>query len=819
MQQTQRNRPTQAGVWMVLAFFLGIALTFAGCPGGETPGEKSSTETTSGTETTAEVEKPTDVPSGPENAGPEPAEPEPTGQDAGLEPAGPEPSGPEPSGPEPPPKENDGSFGLTKRVPNTTCKLPGQPASLASMKIKVAFANLTFERPVYITHAPDGTDRIFVVEQAGIIKVFPNNPAATATKTFLDIKNITSRGGNEEGLLGLAFHPQYKTNGLFYVYYSSSAGGRSSIVSQLKVSANDPDKADRSSEKKILRVAQPYSNHNGGMIEFGPDGYLYIALGDGGSGGDPLKHGQNLGTLLGTILRIDVDRTDAGKAYAIPSDNPFVNQTGALPEIYAYGLRNVWRFSFDRLKGTLWAGDVGQSAQEEIDVIVKGGNYGWRGKEGTNCYDRSICNNSSYIDPIITHGRSEAKSITGGYVYRGSKLQSLYGAYVYGDFVSGKIWALRYDGKQVTEKKFLVDTFKGISSFGEDKDGEIYFTTFETRDGQGKIYTLEAATTNGGSPFPIRLSQTGCFSSLSPLQPAPGLIPYAVNVPLWSDGLDKRRWFALPGTKTITYKTQDGWEFPDDTVTLKHFSYQATQGDENTRRSVETRIFVKHNGEWRGYSYLWNKEQTDAVLVDGNVDVDIRQTNPQDPNNALNFTHTVPNRNECLQCHTEAAGRVLGLETLQMNRNFDYNGVLDNQLRAMNHIKLFNPALPTEPSKLPSLQPIEGTNLPLDKRARSYLHANCAYCHRPGVAGVADTNLLYQTLLKDMKSCNVTPQKGDLGVSGAKILVPKNPDSSTLLLRMAKRGKDQMPQIGTKLVHKEAVALLRQWIQSIQSCP
>lgn len=814
----QKLNPKHNGVvWVVIVAFFVLVLSLAGCPGGTTPGDEAGAESQTGQESVTQTEAGKE-PAGQEaTQGQEPSGQEPTGKDAGTEPTVKE-AGPEPSGPEAPPKDGDKSYGLTKRVPNTTCKLPGEPSSLAPMKIKVAFPNLTFERPVYLTHAPDGTDRIFVLEQAGKIKVFQNQANTRTTKTFLDISNITSRRSNEEGLLGLAFHPQYKTNGLFYVYYSNRTRSHRSIVSQFKVSSNDPDKADRNSEKQIIVVSQPYSNHNGGMIEFGPDGYLYIAYGDGGSGGDPQNYGQRTNTLLGKIVRIDIDRPSGGKAYGVPSDNPFVNQSGVLPEIWATGLRNVWRFSFDRLNGTLWAGDVGQNAEEEIDVITKGGNYGWRVVEGNRCYNPRNCDKSKYIGPIITHGRSEAKSITGGYVYRGSKQQSLYGAYIYGDFVSGKIWALRYDGKKVTEKRFLVDTFKGISSFGEDKDGEVYFTTFETRAGQGKIYALEPATPTQNN-FPTRLSQTGCFTSLAPLQPAPGVIPFGVNVQLWSDGLDKLRWFALPGTSTITYQAKDGWKFPDDSVTIKHFSYQTAKGDENSRRNVETRIFVKHKGEWRGYSYLWNKDQSDAILVDGNVDVDIRQTNAQNPNQALNFTHTIPNRNECLQCHTEAAGRVLGLETLQMNRNFDYSGVIDNQLRALNHIKIFNPPLPAEPAKLPALKQMDDSNADVAQKARSYLHANCAYCHRPGVAGVADTNLLFDTVLKDTKTCNVTPQKGDLGVNGAKILVPGKPDSSTLFLRTAKRGKDQMPQIGTKRVHDAAVSLLRQWIAGIKSCP
>lgn len=717
------------------------------------------------------------------------------------------------------PPDDTRPYGLQQRTPNTTCAVQGTPPNLEVMQIRKAFPNLpNFTGALYLVAAPDGTNRIFVIEQPGIIRVFDNQSNVSTTQVYLDIRSKTSRASNEEGLLGLAFHPQYKTNGYFYVYYSfRDPNTHYSIVSRFKVSAQDPNQADSTSEFEIFRIEQPYGNHNGGMISFGPDGYLYIALGDGGSGGDPHNHGQNLSTLLGAILRIDVNKPSGNLAYTIPPDNPFVQRANARGEIWAYGLRNVWRFSFDRLTGDLWAGDVGQSQREEIDLIVKGGNYGWRRMEGTLCYD-GPCNPADYIAPIVEHDRNDAKSITGGYVYRGKKIPQLYGAYVYGDFVTGKIWALRYDGKKVTEQKFLVDTFKGISSFGEDRDGELYFTSFENASGLGHIYTLEPKAIGNPSSFPLQLSQTGCFTTLRPLKPAPGVIPYDVNVPLWSDHLDKQRWFALPGNSQIQYKDTDGWGFPDNTVVLKHFSIQQTKGNEASRKFVETRILVKQQGEWRGYSYLWNAEQTDAFLLDGNSVVSLEQKDPANPGQSLLWNHIVPNRTECLQCHTQAAGRVLGLETMQMNREFDYNGTIDNQLRAMNHIGLFNPPLITDATqrlRLPTLTSTATT----ETKARAYLHANCAYCHRPGVEGVADTDLRFTTPFVQTKTCNVSPVKGNLGDPGAKILLPGKPDQSTLFLRTQKRGAEQMPQIGTQLPDQEAIALLRQWILNLSSCP
>jgi glucose/arabinose dehydrogenase len=314
--------------------------------------------------------------------------------------------------------------------------------------------------------------------------VFTNQPSVTSASTFLDITNVVSTAGFEEGLLGLAFDPNYAQNGYFYVYYSA-ASPRRSVISRFSVSSTNPLLADRSSELVILEVPQPFDNHNGGNIMFGPDGYLYIGLGDGGSAGDPLGHGQNRGTLLGSILRIDVKNIPTSIRYRIPNDNPFVNVQGARGEIWAYGFRNPWRFSFDAVTGLLWAADVGQNNYEEVDVVVKGGNYGWNIMEGLHCYPPSVtsCSQSGLTLPIKEYTHSDGCSVTGGFVYRGSRFPSLYGAYIYGDFCTGKIWALRYDGTRITEQLELIDSTLTISSFGLDKDGELYILSFD-----GKIY-------------------------------------------------------------------------------------------------------------------------------------------------------------------------------------------------------------------------------------------------------------------------------------------------------------------------------------------
>jgi hypothetical protein len=343
-----------------------------------------------------------------------------------------------------------------------------------------AFPNLTFKRPVDIQHPADNSNRLFVAEQQGKIWVFENNRDVSASLIFLDITQKVDDSDNEEGLLGLTFHPDFSDNGYFYVNYTASNPSRS-VISRFKVSDLDSNLADPASEFIILEFNQPFGNHNGGQLAFGPtDGYLYIAIGDGGSSGDPDGNAQNLKSLLGSIIRIDVDSTVGEMPYGIPNDNPFYGNTnGYREEIYAYGLRNPWRFSFDPITGWLWAADVGQNQWEEIDIIINGGNYG------------PPCDTAGLIMPIWEYDHDTGRSVTGGFTYRGNELPELSGKYIYADYISGKIWALTYDGENPPINSELLDTNLFISSFGIDQDSELYFCAFD-----GKIYKFKSTVTH-----------------------------------------------------------------------------------------------------------------------------------------------------------------------------------------------------------------------------------------------------------------------------------------------------------------------------------
>ena len=347
-------------------------------------------------------------------------------------------------------------------------------------------------RPIAITHMGDGSNRIVVASQRGVIHTIANKAGPQESSILLDMQSkvVYQDRRNEEGLLGLAFHPNFKENGHFFVYYTSTEEPQLSIISRFTAMDGAHSKAAVDSEVEIMRIKQPFWNHNGGTLAFGPDGMLYVALGDGGAANDPMGNGQNLGTLLGSILRIDVDKQEDGKNYAIPKDNPFVDRKDARGEIYAYGFRNVWRLSFDRETGELWAGDVGQNLWEEIDIVKKGGNYGWNHREGMHPFGADgVDANDRMIEPIFEYDHVTGKSITGGMVYRGSMVPALKGAYIYADYVSGKIWALKHkDGKAVSNNYIPSDKMPVIT-FGEDEQGEVYFAIVDPK-GQG-IYRFQ----------------------------------------------------------------------------------------------------------------------------------------------------------------------------------------------------------------------------------------------------------------------------------------------------------------------------------------
>jgi uncharacterized repeat protein (TIGR03806 family) len=693
-------------------------------------------------------------------------------------------------------------FGLDERPTNTTCLAPPRPTIETTVALTPVYAALSFNKPVLLLQAPGDASRWFVVEQGGAVRTFANDPNVTASTPFIDITTrVNSGAGAEAGLLGMAFHPNFATNGQVFLSYTGYGGPTNlrSVIARFR--SNDGGRTlDPASEEILLTVDQPYTNHNGGNVAFGPDGYLYIGLGDGGSGGDPQGNGQNTSTLLGKMLRIDVDTVQGAQGYGIPADNPFAGG-GGRPEIYAVGLRNPWRWSFDRATGELWAGDVGQTRLEEIDRIERGGNYGWNVREGTQCYRPSTgCPSAGLIDPVVEYGRTDGASVTGGFVYRGSAIPSLVGAYVYGDFVSGRIWRITYDPMTGRPSpQLLLDTSYNISSFGEGQDGELYVVSYG-----GRIYQFTQASTPPATNFPARLSETGCVDPRDATRPAAGLIPYDVNVELWSDGAEKRRWLALPTGARIHINDDGDWDLPIGTVLVKEFRIGGQR--------IETRLLVRHDdGGWAGYSYEWNDAQTEATLLPAG------KTRAVGAGGTQRWSY--PSRPQCQSCHNTAAGGTLGLETAQLNREIVYpTGRRSSQLATLDHIGLFDTPLAAAPGALPSYPPPSST-APVDERARAYLHANCAQCHRPGGPGQGPLDLRYTTALAAANLCDQAPENGDLGVSGAVLLAPGEPARSILSLRPRALDTTRMPPLASSIVDAEGTALIDSWITGLSACP
>ena len=682
-------------------------------------------------------------------------------------------------------------------------RFPTQGPQPGTLKLVRSFPKLTFARPIFLVAPPDQSDRIFVVEQGGKVLVFPNDDNVATTKLFLDVSAKVSRVGNEEGLLGLAFDPAYKSNGYFYIHYVTPTP-RYMVVSRFTVSASNPDAADPASEKILLRESDPYSNHNGGWIDFGPDNKLYVTFGDGGSGGDPLLNGQNMNTVLAKILRIDPHTTTGALPYGIPRDNPFVGRPNTREEIWCLGMRNPWRCSFDRSTGELWCGDVGQGAREEVDLIRKGGNFAWNVYEGNAVYRNPNNLPPSQFDmPVIDYDTTQGRCVIGGYVYRGSKWPQLRGLYFYGDYTSGRIWAMLAPGGKFVSST-LVGTLASICSFGEDQGGELFLVSLS-----GGIWRLEPNTVTT-PPFPERLSETGLFEDTATLREAPGLLAYELNHALWSDHAEKRRWLGMPAGGKIGFAATAAWTLPKGSVLVKHFEMQMRLGDPASTKRLETRVLVHEAHGWAGYTYRWNSQQTDALLIDGRESESLVV---RDQNNTVVRTQnwSYPSRTDCLQCHTEAEGRVLGPRTRQLNRDVALGQWRGNQLELWNQMGLFDRDIGSS-QQYEQYAAVDDSKRPLRERARAYLAVNCALCHQKNGTAPTGIDLRYDVPDAQMNAFDVRPTAGDLGLIDAHVIKTDVRESSVLWERMRRLDQHRMPVLGSNVVDPQGVALLGAWI-------
>lgn len=710
-----------------------------------------------------------------------------------------------PSTPNPPPGPTPSPFGLTVRPTLGAVDLPiVAGGGSGTYELVNQFPGLSFPNALFLTAVP-GESRLAVLQKTGFMRVFENDSAANASRLVLDLSSRVFTV-SEAGLLGLAFDPGFVSNRFLYVHYSvTDSGQHISRISRFTWDAAS-DLIDVGSEKVIIEIPQPFANHNGGMLAFGPDDLLYIALGDGGDGGDPGNRSQNLSNLLGSMLRIDVHPANPADPYDIPLNNPFVGQAGARGEIYAYGLRNPFRFSFDRSNGDLWLGDVGQSAREEIDLIVAGGNYGWRVYEGnvdTNLGGSLPRANAEF--PVLDYGRSDGQAVIGGYVYRGTRVASLVGRYLYSDFGSGTVWALDYDGSNVVANDAIA-TANSPTSFGETNTGDVLVV-----GRNNGIFRIDE-TGGGGGTIPDLLSDTALFANLGTLQPAAGFVAYDINVAFWSDGARKQRWFAVPNGEQIGFSATGAWTFPVGTIALKHFELALDERDADNRRRLETRVLVLTDTGWRGFTYRWNAGQTDAQLVSGRETETLTITAPDGGTRTQLYEY--PAQTDCLGCHTDAAGRVLGIRTRQLNRDFAYAAATDNQLRALNNVDYFSSDL-GDTSAFEQFPDIADTGADLATRARAYLQVNCAHCHQPNGPTPVSVDLRSDTALASANMLNTIPEAGDLGVAGAAIVTPGDRSASVLFLRMLRLDAERMPPLSSHVVDPDGSELVGAWIDSL----
>jgi uncharacterized repeat protein (TIGR03806 family) len=712
--------------------------------------------------------------------------------------------------------------GLDARPSNTSCLAGDAPSGNVTLGVERIYPNLSFSSPILMLQEPASSARWFVVEQGGRVYRFDAQDAMPVATLVIDVSTtITGATGGEMGLLGMAFHPGWPGNPRAYLSYTARSSGQ--LVSRI-VEYQTQDGGNTlnvATARTILQVNQPEANHNGGNIAFGPDGLLYIGLGDGGGGGDghgAIGNGQRLSTLLGKMLRIDVNGTTGATPYAIPAGNPYRFATGTTPnavcnfdtgawtqdcpEIYAYGFRNPWRWSFDTGSDELWVGDVGEGAWEEVNKVTLGGNYGWRCFEGNHAYNGTCGPNAaSSIKPVAEYGRSEGRAVTGGFVYRGSAIPSLYGRYVFGDYASQQLWHIARDTAPTLPMGAGLATNINMVSFAQDHAGEIYIV-----NSIGLLHRLVATSGGGGGQVAAQLSATGCVSSTDATQPASGLIPYSPNAPFWSDGAAKSRWLALPNGQNIVVNNDGDFDLPNGTVLVKNFRLNS--------KLIETRLFMRHtNGSWAGYTYEWNTAGTDATRVVGG------KTATKEGQ-----SWRYPSESQCLQCHTAAAGRSLGLEQSQLNGLVGYpqTGRTANQLHTLNALSMLSPALVQPVEQLPAMPDPYGSAGSLNDRARAWLHTNCSQCHRPGGPSSVDMDLRYTTSLANTQACDV-PATNTLGIpSGRRIATlasGANPASRSLVIhRAGLTDTDSMPPMQPRTVDTAGMTLLTQWMNSLASC-
>jgi uncharacterized repeat protein (TIGR03806 family) len=743
------------------------------------------------------------------------------------------------------------------RAPNTTLSLPAEiPAEATGYTAENAFGSLTFSAPIAIRNAPGQSSHLFVVQRNSSIERvnLALNTRSTSLNLATHLNNTTNpqrrlATGSENGILSMAFHPNYKQNGWFYVFYSTTITSAANASAQLyqRVSRfqatgslgayDQATTADPASEIPMISQRDEASNHNGGDLHFGADGYLYISTGDEGGGNDQYNNARFIDKdFFSAVLRIDVDLLPASLApnphvnfptgahiasavhpgtYRIPSDNPFIEvtthhglaiATGKLrTEIWACGFRNPWRMSFDAPTGRLFVADVGQGSREEVNIVTTGNDYGWSYREGDLAFTAgpggsTLPSGFTPVAPIHAYPRTSGYSITGGVVSRGARLGELAGRYLFADYGSGRLWALQESSNTWTSQLLFQEAGNNIVAFGNDpRNSDLLYCMI----GQGIIKRIVRSSA-GGTPPPALLSQTGAFSDLASLAPHPGIVAYGVNLPFWSDHASKQRWFSIPNPAPTMQWAQDAnWQFPSGQTWIKHFEIETELGNPASKRRLETRFLVKNSAGAYGVTYRWRADQSDADLVAAaGLDEVIS------PSQTWRF----PSRSECMTCHTSAAGYALSFNTRQLNRFEDFSGMQQNQLSALAQAGYFSGPLPPV-STLPRMVATADETQSLEIRARSYLAVNCSPCHQPGGGGGNSWDLRAH-LTTETTGIVRGALNNPNGDAANRFFAPGDTTHSMAVTRMlGASGLNRMPPIGIRVTDTVGVDLLTAWIE------
>lgn len=688
--------------------------------------------------------------------------------------------------------------------------LAGTGSEPAPLRGEVAFPGIEMNRAVELdlVERKSGERTWLLTELTGRIWSFPDDPAAAKRELMYAFPEAAPEGKvpSRLRLYSIELHPDFPQKAWLFVSMNVRVDGEGTnrIV---RFTFSDPEtlRIDPDSEVELLSWAS--AGHDGCDLKFGPDGMLYASTGDGAAPGDPANVGQKTDNLLGSILRMDVSNPEPDRPWKAPEDNLWIEYQNVPDAVWAYGLRNPWRMNFHPETGELFLGDNGDENWELVRRITRGSNHGWSAYEGSHPFrltNELAGPTLELTTPVWEHPHTEMRSVIGGYFYRGNQFPELKDRYFYGCYFTKKLWSLAWDdmAKQGSDPQRLADLDHAIVSFAEDAAGEIIVVTHD-----GPAYRLERAPATKPKPIPPTLSQTGLFRDAATLEPADGVHPYDINAAAWADGADVIRHFAVTqGDEGIFARAgenqQKSWRMPDGSAFARTIRYP-TEGKTNDFHRIETQVMHKDRGEWKFLTYRWRDNQSEADLVP-----ETGETQPCQVGD-LTLSHRFPSRAECAACHTQRSFFALAFSTEQLDRG--------DQIERFIELGLFRPGQHPRPEQFPALADPHDAEATLNDRARSYLHINCAHCHREtGLGGRAQFQLLHWLDLTDTGAINARPLVGLPGIGDSgRVISPGHPELSEIVRRMEIRGPNQMPLIGSDRVDEAGMALIRQWISSL----